>query len=102
MTDLEITKLCAEAMGYTAFVDDVLDVIRLDYRYGVGYSPLRNDAEAMALVKKFKMQLTFDGFSRNWYAKDRLSELMTHAFDLNRAVCECVAQMQLAKQKVAA
>ena len=60
MTDLEITKLCAEAMGYTV-LDDFTDinpsVARMCCKECECYWPLHDDAQAMALVKKFGLQV---------------------------------------------
>lgn len=47
MTDLEMTKLCAEAMGW----------IEKARRYGMKIDPLHDDAQAMALVKKFHISI---------------------------------------------
>ena len=113
MTDLEITKLCAEAMGLKLWCDSTeFDESNWKHdqnlwvdcgsrsSYGL-YCPLRNDAQAMALMKRYID--TYDalvnpigyrvGASGGGFVKDK---------DLNRAICTAVAQMQLAKQKVAA
>lgn len=101
MTDLEITKLCAEALG--------LDKIRIELHtalpdvgtvwygyggtYGVGrvYNPLEDDAQAMALVKKCK--LVISPYEQGWMVIDEVNE------NLNRAIVECCARMTKAKQE---
>ena len=50
MTDLELTKLCAEAMGI-----EISPVRHGDGDFSL-YDPLHDDAQAMALVKKFEKQ----------------------------------------------
>ena len=60
MTDLEMTKLCAEAMGLELFqvpeYGDVLFIVGDQCEYGnVPYEPLEDDAQAMALVKRFNL-----------------------------------------------
>lgn len=103
MTDLEITRLCAEAMGIPA----VIEGDRLFWWSGTtrgnriqyAYDPLHNDAQAMALVKRFKLSLLWneDGtqvlaaypWAANTYSEYDASE--------NRAICLCVAKMQAAK-----
>ena len=87
MTDLEITKLCAEAMG-------IMDTHNIDVAYngdfqdwpclpdGTQYDPLENDDQALALVNKFHMGIDYIGGEQ-----------------LNRAICERVAKMQFTKHK---
>ena len=90
MTDLEITRLCAEAIGL------VRDARYFDPGALPIYDPLHDDAQAMALVKKFL--LTVDFFAKEWtamshspfYVRDASSD------NANRAICECVAKMQTA------
>lgn len=104
MTDLEMTKLCAVAMGYS--------VVKGDRRYKNGmaiatedgepvtnYDPLAHDAQAMALVKKFTLRIDRSkGIPERWgvYSRRDYGD-MTMNDDLNRAIVQCVAQMQAAK-----
>ena len=93
MTDLEITRLCAEAMGWEVFEEGG----NLWERAGlVIYRPLHDDAQAMALVKKFRLSIGTD--ADQWYLvlPDYPYKETNHA-DLNRAICECVAKMQAKK-----
>jgi len=105
MSDLEMTKLCAEAMGievrspmtsggssWTVSTDGD--------RSAYMYDPLHNDAQTMALVKKLGLDI------QNYYWDDPLvSKHDAHGklcgearnADLNRAIVECVAKMQGAK-----
>lgn len=99
MTDLEMTKLCAEAMGYVyrGQHDDAL----MGNQFGK-YDPLHDDAQAMALVKKFKsphFQLWSDDevTGGKWHAWVRGQRAGTSSDSLNRAIVECVAKMQAAK-----
>jgi hypothetical protein len=111
MTDLEMTKLCAEAMGLELKLHDVVghEAIWLHRVYDQAdtmlshwttYMPLHDDAQAMALVKKFALICApsypglwhvefYAGENKSWYAADYL--------DLNRAIVECVAKMQASK-----
>lgn len=108
VTDLEITKLCAEAMGYTAhpitgfgtqddmiYVQEVVSESPSDRHF---YQPLHNDAQAMALVKKFKLNIMWS--EHGWWAvrQNDITALTSRDEDLNRAICECVAKMQLDRQ----
>ena len=101
MTDLEITKLCAEAMGLTratwahnpkTFVthcdDEGVDQV---------FDPLQDDAQAMALVKKLDMEIR--NHAEGWRVDTDPFGTLVWAVgsDLNRAICECVAKMQAAK-----
>jgi hypothetical protein len=100
MTDLEMVRLCAEAMGYTRIGDG--DSHGLVVRNNLGhhlYSPLHDDAQAMALVKRFKLGITFIDPARpgkQWMASfcnDDLRTAYGGSDDLNRAIVECVARM---------
>ena len=78
MTDLEMTRLCAEAMGFkpvstTTGETAVLCAAMGGLKHDFYFDPLHNDAQLMALVKKFPI------------------------LDLNRAMVERVAKMQAAK-----
>ena len=102
MTDLELTRLCAEAMGYDwhGQIGGRTICVPGDYGY-VLYLPLRDDEQVMALVKKFHLRIDHNE-TENW------SVCKDHGFtmppeqgwnpDLNRAIVECVAKMQAAKK----
>ena len=110
MNDLEMTKLCAEAMGIK-FCPECLknDPSSLQTTHSEGrpdqqYDPLHDDAQAMALVKKFQMLVRWDGGVHGWtagiwYSGSKGQALWNDwtAQDLNRAICECVAKMQAAR-----
>lgn len=103
MTDLEITRLCAEAMGFHRSGDmreQEWYYLRNHSYPNLRYDPLRNDAQAMALVKKFILRIDRTrGIPEQWgvYSK-RNYQGMAISSDLNRAICECVAQMQQNKE----
>jgi hypothetical protein len=96
MTDLEMTRLCAEAM---------FDPLEWEQRL-FDYDPLHDDAQAMALVKKFG--LTCDPANDvPPYAPWRVCALPVggedwndivnaDSDDLNRAIVECIAKMHRA------
>ena len=99
MTDLEITRLCAEALG--VHLCDGYDspkalYTRQDCRsidgFEVQYRPIHDDAQAMALVKKF-VTVVLKRREGDWSINLHLAR----SADLNRAICECVAKMQQAK-----
>lgn len=93
MTDLEMTKLCAKAMGYTlakqqpppSEADDVVLTKEVGY-----FQPLREDDAAMALVKKFNLNCTSLG---GWIVDHMPSSTVVRNTALNRAIVECVARM---------
>lgn len=104
MTDLEITRLCGLAMG--------LDLVQRNARRGDGYwsmellkvyDPLHDDAQAMAMVKKFNLVIERERDSRYFGVtlftpgNKAHPQVVRAADDLNRAICECVAKMQAAK-----
>ena len=96
MTDLELTRLCAEAM---------FDRLEWEQRL-FNYDPLHDDAQAMALVKKFRLLIELNPNILGRQVRVSGSEIASDIppFDkcnyetaLNRAICECVAKMQAAK-----
>ena len=117
MSDTEITRLCAEAMGLDV-ADDAEPVHYWQGRNPASlhrYDPLHDDAQAMALVKRFDMVIERNGGGRAgepgmrelWAAtlfvarpkvKGADTFVVRNAPDLNRAICECVAKLEEAKR----
>ena len=100
MTDLEMTKLCAEAMGYRGegISDHWGGLPVFASEIGV-YNPLTDDAQAMALVRKFNLMLDPpDSEIPEWGAcfSESPHSTVINA-DLNRCIVECVATMQKAR-----
>ena len=62
------------------------------------WNPLHDDAQAMALVKWFGMEMS-RAQTGEWFVRHFLcgSEAIINT-DLNRAIVECVAKMQSAKK----
>ena len=52
MTDLEMIKKCSERMGFECVESDGFIIVGR-----TTYNPLHDDAQAMALVKKFKLRI---------------------------------------------
>ena len=98
MTDLEITKLCAEAMGIDFSKGYASITCKECEEYGVPYNPLHDDAQAMALVKKLAMTL-YRSHEGEWTAKVPYRSDMSRNSNLNRAVCQCAARIQKSKRK---
>lgn len=94
MTDLDITRLCAEAMQLHHIVTpdkyvkgDSYVLLQDEGEWGIGpYDPLHDDAQAMALVKAFPGQTL--------RAMTIELEREPSARNFNRAICECVAKLQ--------
>ena len=104
MTDLEMTRLCAEAMelpiGEVAYPDDKIWISCGKDRQGISlfyiYAPLSDDVQAMVLVKRFRVHCQY-GWD-HWGAQPAVAgAISTQNDDLNRAIVECVAKMQQAK-----
>ena len=106
LASLEITRLCAEAEGMT------IPMLRWEeggYVLCIGnfvgrrcrYNPLHDDAQAMALVKKFNMRI-HEPSQDHWRAAIPNPQIgldyTSDEQDLNKAICLCVAQMQKAKE----
>ena len=92
MDDLTITRLCAEAMGQKGLDAAVRSRENLTLRY----DPLHDDAQAMALVKKFELAIMPESCEWTVTSHPRLQSCALNA-DLNRAIVECVAKMQKEK-----
>ena len=117
MTDLEITRLCAEAVKIAYFPvpkmfvssDEDCAIYSGCHENGfLHYDPLNDDEQAMALVKQFKLDITATFSLKSPRTPDRdgwrVCDFMgtgklteTWDEDLNRAICICVAQIQAAK-----
>lgn len=96
MTDLEITRLCARAMElkFEEWKDSIRKVTLFRGHlpnYDL-YDPLHDDVQAMALVKRFNVELLRGD---KWRARCEGQSLYeAWADNLNRAICLCVAKMQ--------
>lgn len=122
-SDLEIVKACALAMGLIAgsrqvfsadrshrllgeqetwiiprgFTGGLQDIGSIDAWH---YNPLKHDAQAMALLKKFRLHPIFNDESAVWevfYTKPSGNCYYGQSADLNAAICQCVAN--LAREK---
>ena len=109
MTDLEITRLCAEAMGYhqRKITDGGKRVWIIPHHpdpqcapSAIIYDPLHDDAQAMALVKKFGLQILppEPASAGRWVVSYGELGKCGDNTNLNRAICECVVKMQQAKK----
>jgi hypothetical protein len=99
MTDLEMIKKCAEKMGI-----DFVSERHLTYRSNNSgplkiWTPLHDDAQAMALVKKFNLNLNHtlpspENHTGDWMVS-AYKDMNTYGCsgDLNRAIVECVAKL---------
>lgn len=99
MTDLEMTKLCAEAMGFSVCITRD-DNPNFDHyrRMAISevYDPLHDNAQAMALVKKLKLCCAWQPNIGDWWVHPIGGKPESYAQDLNRAIVECCARMQKA------
>ena len=104
MTDLEMTRLAAEAIGLDVYVDAYGDLCLPNVDHdgdNYHYWPLHDDAQAMALVKKFYLDIECYATSSMWTVlfDDLRSVYKVGPLpDLNRAIVECVANMMAAKR----
>lgn len=88
LTDLEITEACRKAMG-------LLRIDTCDEQGDDLYSPLTDDAQAMALVRKFRLYI--DGMLLPDWTVAATGGYSACNVDLNRAICLCVAAMTAPK-----
>lgn len=95
MTDAEMLKLCGDAMGYQS-------CIRPDGTYGSHWNPLKNDAQAMALLRLMIAMNENERWEISnhvvYYQHRKFSYAQVGGFfkaeHLNRAIVECVAKRQ--------
>jgi len=96
LTDLEIMKACAEALSIDVYQsknrcgETLVDVLR-NHIDGEVYDPLHNDAQCMALVKKFRRSHVLAYTIDSWMRGVGTDEM------LNVIICETVAHMQQEK-----
>lgn len=109
--DIKLCQLCAKAMGIELLAHCELPFYRGENRGMCYYDPLHDDAQCMALAKRFGV--TCDPQDEQWPIKLWRTWVITPDYDpdtdkdyfsaenpdLNRAICECVARMQQAKEK---
>jgi hypothetical protein len=94
MTDLEITKACAEAMGLLGGDTGYALLGRMENH---PYDPLHDDGQAMALVRKFHLSLDWHG-DDGWTAMNSGDGVIrAHNLNISYAICECVANIQAEK-----
>lgn len=104
MTDLEMTKLCAEAMGLSWEAEQKRIAAR-DGKWLHGYEtplydPLHDDAQAMALMKKFRLGINahnaeYQVWPQGGIVSNKVAgESCSFNVELNRAIVECVAKMR--------
>ena len=94
----ELTKKCAEKMGLEVREKD--GTFRLAWESMPNpselaehiYDPLHDDAQDMAMVKKFKLILKPNIMGQLWIVSHGISDPILGA-NLNRAICECVAAL---------
>src|SRR3990167_9306679 len=100
MTDLEMTRLCAEAAGYTLTQASRLsapqpspEAVRacIGKKASFWYHPLHDDAQAMALVKNHGLHIIWQPMCPDTWKVDD-TEKVAASPDLNRAIVECVAK----------
>lgn len=110
MTDIEMTKLCADAMGWESKaskdihgVEHIVRRMPQDHMQDCWcvFDPLRDDAHAMALVKKLGLtidpQEDFPPFTWRVCVSDNGDwdkQPYAQGLDLNRIIVECVSMMK--------
>ena len=100
MTDLEKTYMCAEKMGYAVELlhrnHGAMSAYWSHKVNGQEYCPLTDGAEAMALLEKFKLKITWH------YGENVVRAIYTNVTpdidsgyqpNLKRAIVECVSKI---------
>lgn len=96
MTDLEMTRRCAEGMGLAFFGGSYEKPEHWigNYETMQSYDPLHDDAQAMALVKRFRLVIGNVGEPATWCVNTDDMQVTALNLNLNRAIVECVANMR--------
>lgn len=110
LTDLEITKACAEAIGLAGYSPNGGALSKGSYAAGtiMVYDPLHDRAQAFELVERFDLVTEPDGscpecdyWAATWINRSRTKGQRTVAvrkeITLQRAICLCVAKMWIAR-----
>lgn len=104
MTDLEMIRVCAEKMGLNVAKGEDSWWI-FPKSMGNEYDPLHDDAQAMALVKKFSLEIKVlqgnvapsSDYSKTeiyeWGVSTASHDTNAKNKDLNRAIVECVSKL---------
>jgi hypothetical protein len=103
MDDLKITIWCRKATGLPFKIDDDKNgfFVRIVHYEGDlnggAYDLINNSAQCFDLIKRFKLDLTWNPLSKHWnvFEQGRISWVADES--LSRAVCKCVAAMQASK-----
>jgi hypothetical protein len=103
MDDLTITKLCAIASEVEVEQEGArLLLVNVYAPHGqrIVYDPLHDDADCFALVRRFKLHQRWNSIAGKWLVEpyDRPTD-GGWSPDLNRAVCECVANMHKSQEQ---
>lgn len=90
MNDLDLIKTCADRMEIAIVWDDG------GYVYSEHYNPLADDAQAMALLKKFRLNIgqLSNGGCKVFVMANFKDLSNSESKYLNRAICECVAKLE--------
>lgn len=110
MTDMEMTRLCAEAMGVEIFNPQELEPayqIKDHAEDANWYAPLHDDAQAMALLcwlvrynenERLEISNHVFFYQHRAFRYTQLGDF-SKPDHLRRAIVQCAAKMQLEKQK---
>lgn len=108
MSDTELTKACADAEGIEVTLYKAGEpasmyscwLTRDENGPWREYAPLHDDAQAMALVRKFRLDVEpcFEGDEGEWMVSQWIDNAgrrtgFVHDESLNRAICLCVARL---------
>lgn len=105
LSDVEIVRACAEAMGYAITGTHHGGLPLMTRERGI-YDPLRDKAQAVALVERFRLSLNHncnghrDSWCAQWFNDDEIDdEIEVSDHDLSRAICTCVARLHLREER---
>lgn len=87
LSDLELTRLCAMAMGLETWTDHEGRVFHVSTRY----DPLTNDAQKWQLAERFPKCLI------ETVGTMRAKQALHQPYDLGRILVTCVARLHRAK-----
>lgn len=110
MTDLEMVKLCAQALDLPVFVNDrgAAFLSRVEAprfakgggtvpRFSNRYDPLTDKAQCFELVERFRLVIDHFVGEDGWQVSSDGQNMLVEDADLSRAIVTCVAKMELRK-----
>ena len=94
LSETEMKRLCAEALGIHVEVTSDGVYLLSGFETGPEFDPLKNDGQALAIMKNFRLGAYWLDKHRMWVVHGEHRPHNGESSDLNRAILECAAMAQ--------